>query len=212
MMSCCIWAGSASTGGRPEARSSRRSTFFGIDILAAARARGSARKARPAEHEPTLARIGQQLSRVRSAARSEARDYIFQDRTQRAVAGHFLERQARIPENAGRILLKSCATPPASSPMLSSFCASRSRSSSCFRSVRLRTKATHVNLGSGSPEPSQTGRAPACRLYAGILSRKARTRRRSTWSAVREHRLPRTPAASTGRGCRPPRAANPPRV
>ena len=71
-----------------------------------------------------------------------------------------------------RMLLKSCATPPASRPMASSFCDCRSCSSRARRSVMSRTKPGHHATGSRSRRgrPSiRHGNSRAVRVEPGQL-------------------------------------------
>ena len=99
-----------------------------------------------------------------------------------------------------RMLLKSCATPPASWPMASIFCDWRNCSSSFLRSVRSSTKPTPSSgLSSKIAAPIQDRHAHAVLADEFLLIRRAdsgggdflQARCRSSWAIFRRrHRHP----------------------
>ena len=128
MMSCCIWLGSARTGGR-FGELEPKLHGFGIDDWIRPLISRTSADISSSGDEVALARVSESWL-VRSRSLLAGVHHVLEQRVIRTRAG-IGDPRARLafPRIPTSRLLKSCATPPAIMPRLSSFCVSRNCSS-----------------------------------------------------------------------------------
>ena len=202
-MTCSIWPGSARTIPSSGAGRSSSSTWSPRSRCRRPPTSASTEFRSSGRGFSTCRRPNASSCFVSSAARSAAR--LISPRSRASSASPFVRSSSSdaYPMIPVRRLLKSCATPPASRPRLSSFWALRSSDSRRFRSVMSRMNAMcSPGTKFGRADASETTTAPSGR----IVCHSSRTGPPSMYSAqLRPHVLEPRGGRNSSR-CRPIRS------